>query len=145
MGVTDDWEGVVELLREEFSDSGQECSSANHGSAANTLSVAAARVTADGLPVIAIISRECQLGMASRLSLLSPELQTLGTPITLDANRTWVSAVFSSWYDDSSEQQLVVLRESIPSTFSTSVLVWGAASYLRMTSSTCFRIGTCDT
>ena len=26
MGVTDNWEGVVELLREEFSDSGQDCS-----------------------------------------------------------------------------------------------------------------------
>lgn len=26
MGVTDDWEGVVELLREEFSESDQECS-----------------------------------------------------------------------------------------------------------------------
>ena len=43
--------------------------------------------------------------------------------------RPWAGAIFTPWAG--SEQQLVALRQPTPSQFSTSVLVWGAASRLR--------------
>ena len=140
------------------------------GSAADVLTVAAAKITADGLPTVALVSRQ---GEGGRLSLLSPELRPLASNVSLDPvrdsppppfpspfrspdpraprregllamhihaymprnmyathqGRPWAGAIFTPWAG--SEQQLVALRQPTPSQFSTSVLVWGAASRLR--------------
>ena len=98
--------------------------------------MAAAKITADGLPVIALVSGTGFLYRHdNQLSLLSPELEPLASPQPVD-RFSLLGAVFTPWAG-SSEQQLVALRAQITdlhgqiSKFSTSVLVWGAASRLR--------------
>ena len=104
--------------------------------AVDVLTVAAAKITADGLPVIALVSGTGFLYRHdNQLSLLSPELEPLASPQPVD-RFSLLGAVFTPWAG-SSEQQLVALRAQITdlhgqiSKFSTSVLVWGAASRLR--------------
>ena len=100
------------------------------GTAVDVLTVAAAKITADGLPVIALVSGTgFRFGHSTQLSLLSPELEPLASPQPVDQN-SLLGAVFTPWAG-SSEQQLVALRPGSDSKFSTSVLVWGAASRLR--------------
>ena len=100
------------------------------GTAVDVLTVAAAKITADGLPVIALVSGTgFRFGHSTQLSLLSPELEPLASPQPVD-RFSLLGAVFTPWAG-SSEQQLVALRPGSDSKFSTSVLVWGAASRLR--------------
>jgi len=99
------------------------------GTAVDVLTVAAAKITADGPPVIALVSGTgFRFGHSTQLSLLSPELEPLASPQPLGFDP--LEAVFTPWAG-SSEQQLVALRPGSDSKFSTSVLVWGAASRLR--------------